>query len=42
VKVSTFFTLAKPSAKGPDGKRLNLRKLAFDGTPLATCRDDAR
>jgi hypothetical protein len=40
--VSTFFTLAKPSAEGPDGKRLNLRKLAADGTPFATCRDGAR
>jgi hypothetical protein len=27
VKVSTFFTLAKASAKGPDRKRLNLCKL---------------
>jgi hypothetical protein len=40
-KVSTFFTLAAPPAKDLDGKRLNLRKLAIDGTSFATDRDGA-
>jgi len=38
--VSTFFTLTKPPAQGPDGKRLNLRVLAVDGTSFATYRDE--